>query len=110
MIHKKGRKPATLSDLENRRAKLTEDDEKAMWHAVGRHFFKKHDSKVALMATLLQIVAEDGGSTLGDDAAVKAAKQKLARNEPGPVFENQIEDRTGRMRTTALARGKFKRC
>ena len=110
IIHKTGRKPATVSDLDNRKAKLTNDDKGARWHAVGRHLFKTHDAKVALMATLLQIVAEDGGATLSDDAALTTARRKLTRNEPGPLFENQIEHATGRVRTKALGRAKFKRC
>ena len=34
IIHKTGRKPATVSDLDNRKAKLADDDKGARWHAV----------------------------------------------------------------------------
>ena len=62
------------------------------------------------MAALLQIVAEDGGTTLSDDAALTTARRKLTQNEAGPLFENQIEHATGRTRTKVLGRAGFKRC
>ena len=55
-------------------------------------------------------MAEDGGNTLSNDAALTTARRKLTRNEPGPLFENQIEHATGRARTKALGRTKFKQC
>ena len=103
IVHKNGNSSAKISNLANEPANLRADDRTGKWIAVSPRLFQDQDRKTALMATLLQIIAENSGRPLTDDAAVRAAKQKIRRNEPGPVIENQTDE-------LLLARTRFRRC
>ena len=103
IVHKNASSPAKISNLANEPANLSTDDKTGNWIAVSPRLFQDQDRKTALMATLVQIVAEHSGRPLTDDAAVRAAKQKIRRNEPGPVIENQTDE-------LLHARTRFKRC
>ena len=103
IVHKNASSPAKISNLANEPANLSTDDKTGNWIAVSPRLFQNQDRKTALMATLVQIVAEHSGRPLTDDAAVRAAKQKIRRNEPGPVIENQTDE-------LLHARTRFKRC
>ena len=103
IVHKNGSSPAKISNLANKPANLSADDKTGNWIAVSSRLFQDQDRKTALMATLVQIVAEHRGRPLTDKAALKAAKQKIRRNEPGPVIENQADE-------LLLTRTRFRRC
>ncbi len=103
IVHKNSSSPAKISNLANEPANLSADDRTGKWIAVSSRLFQDQDRKTALMATLLQIVAENSGRPLTDNSAVRAAKQKIRRNEPGPVIANQRDELLN-------AKTRFRRC